>query len=225
MKPSDLKAPFAWNNRSVLIEDKIFYVPTRCETYADFVFPGWNHPSLFGNDNPIHIEYCSGNGGWIADKASENPHINWIAVEKKFMRARKVWSKMKNRELNNLVVICGEGYKATHLYLPTESFAAAYINFPDPWPKKRHAKNRLVRPQFVEEIWRVLKPDSTFTLVTDDPDYSVRMIDEMGRYSGFKSSFPDPYFISEMPGYGTSYFEQLWREQGKIIRFHQFRKI
>lgn len=225
MKPSDLKAPFPWDNRSVLIEDKIFYVPERCGNDSTFVFPGWEHPSLFGNNHPIQIEYCSGNGAWITDKAFENPNINWIAVEKKFVRARKIWSKMKNRQLNNLVVICGEAYKATQMYFPSGSFEAAYINFPDPWPKKRHAKNRLIRPSFVAEIWRVLQNDSTFTLVTDDPDYSMRMIEEMGCYPGFESTFPEPYYIMEMSGYGTSYFEQLWRDQGKTIRFHRFKKI
>jgi tRNA (guanine-N7-)-methyltransferase len=224
MKPSDLKAPFPWNNRQVLIEDRIFYVPTRCETYDDFSFPGWNHPLLFNNDNPIRIEYCSGNGAWIAEKASANPLINWVAVEKKFTRARKIWSKIKNNDLQNLIVLCGEGLKATHLFLPSESFEAAYINFPDPWPKKRHAKNRLIRPPFIENVWRILKPQATFTLVTDDPDYSSRMIEEMHRHPGFKSCFPDPFYITDLPGYGTSYFELLWREKGKTIRFHQFQK-
>ena len=224
MKPHHLKVPFVWNNRTVLIEDRILYVPPRCETYEDFIFPGWSDPSLFGNDQPIHIEYCSGNGAWIADKACENPHINWVAVEKKFTRVRKIWSKIKNRKLNNLIAVCGEAYQATRLYLPSDSFAAAYINFPDPWPKKRHAKNRLINSEFVPEIWRILKPETFFTLVTDDPDYSMRMIQEMGRYSGFESSYPSPYFVTEMPGYGVSYFEQLWREQGKKIHFHQFQK-
>lgn len=225
MKPKDLKVPFPWNNRSVLIEDRVFYVPTRCKDYSTFTFPGWNHPSLFGNDNPIQIEYCSGNGAWIAEKALQNPHLNWVAVEKKFARAQKIWSKLKNMNLDNLIVLCGEGYKATHLYMPPESFVAAFINFPDPWPKKRHAKNRLIRPEFVDQICRVLKKECTFTLVTDDPDYSSRMIEEMSRSPGFQSSFPDPYYITEMEGYGNSYFEILWREQGKTIRFHQFKKI
>src|ERR1700733_14510049 len=108
MKPDDLKAPFAWNNRRVIVEDHIFYVPTRCETYSNFIFPGWNSPLFFANENPVSIEYCSGNGAWIAEKAKGDPKMNWVAVEKKFMRVRKIWSKIKNLGLNNLIVICGE---------------------------------------------------------------------------------------------------------------------
>ena len=225
MKPSDLKAPFAWNSRRVLIEDRIFYVPTRCETYEDFSFPAWSDTALFDNDNPIQIEYCSGNGGWITAKAQENPHINWIAVEKKYTRVRKIWSKINNFKLKNLLAVCGEAFNATWRYLPDASFTNAYINFPDPWPKTRHAKNRLIHPAFVNEIWRVLKPEATFTLVTDDPDYSKRMIQAMARHPGFASSHPDPFYITELPHYGTSSFELLWREMGRTIRFHQFQKV
>lgn len=225
MKPADLKAPFSWGNRQVLIEDRIFYVPTRCETYDEFKFPGWTSQELFGNDNPIQIEYCSGNGTWIADKAAANPQINWVAVEKKFMRVRKIWSKTKNLQMPNLITVCGEAYGATWRYMPPDSFEGAFINFPDPWPKKRHAKNRLIQPRFVAEIWRVLKPSRVFTLVTDDAEYSERMIEEMQKHSGFVSIHPDPYYVPEFPGYGTSFFEQLWREKGRVIRYHQFRKV
>lgn len=225
MKPEDLKAPFAWNARKVLIEDRIFYVPTRCETYADFSFPGWSDSTLFGNSNPVAIEFCSGNGAWIAEKAIENPHLNWVAVEKKFMRVRKIWSKIQNLQLKNLIVICGEAYGAVRRYIPDNSFAAAYINFPDPWPKKRHAKNRLIRPQFVHEIARTLQMGTTFTLVTDDPDYSTRMIEEMGNHTSFASLHPAPYYITEISGYGSSYFDALWRGKGKTIHFHQYAKV
>ena len=118
MKPADLKAPFSWGNRQVLIEDRIFYVPTRCETYDEFKFPGWTSQELFGNDNPIQIEYCSGNGTWIADTAAANPQINWVAVEKKFMRVRKIWSKTKNLQMPNLITVCGEAYGATCVICP-----------------------------------------------------------------------------------------------------------
>lgn len=224
MKPSDLKAPFAWSDRKVILHDSILYTPSRCETYDDFIFPGWNDPALFGNSNPIRIEYCSGNGAWVAAKAAAHPEYNWVAVEKKFMRVRKIWSKIKNLGLKNLIAVCGEAYNATWRYLPADSFEGAYINFPDPWPKKRHAKHRLIQPRFVEEVWRILKPETLFTLVTDDPDYSVRMIGEMQVHPGFASCHPDPFYISDIPDYGSSFFEELWRSQGKMIRYHQFKK-
>ena len=107
---------------------------------------------------------------------------------------------------------------------PTESCEAAYINFPDPWPKRRHAKNRLIQPKFLDQVSRLLKREALFTLVTDDPDYSEQMLKEMGHHPGFASFLPSPYFVTEFAGYGSSYFDQLWREKGKVIRYHQFQK-
>ncbi len=225
MKPSDLNPPFPWNNQHIVVDDRIVYVPLRIKTDEILTLPDWNHPTLFGNDQPLMIEYCSGNGAWIADKALANPLVNWIAVEKKFTRVRKIWSKIKNLKLSNLIVVCGEAHLATKLFFPSDCFCNAFMNFPDPWPKKRHAKHRLIRPEFVMELWRILKTSSAFTVVTDDPDYSIKMIDELGQFTGFESCFTDPYFVTDMPDYGTSYFDQLWRQKGKTIRFHQYRKV
>jgi tRNA (guanine-N7-)-methyltransferase len=227
MRPAQLKVPFCWNNRRIVIEDGVFYCPPYSTSSSDpeFSFPSWNDPQLFGNDNPIHIEYCSGNGAWITAKAKEFPCINWVAVEKKFPRVRKIWAKAQNMELKNLITVCGEACHATAKYFLSDSFAAAYINFPDPWPKRRHTKHRLIHPLFIEQIERVLKNKAVFTLVTDDPEYSRRMLEEMRQHSAFISSHPEPYFATELPNYGSSYFEQLWREQGKIIRYHQFEKM
>jgi tRNA (guanine-N7-)-methyltransferase len=50
------------------------------------------------------------------------------------------------------------------------------------------------------------------------------MLKEMGNHHGFTSFLPAPYFVTEFAGYGSSYFDQLWREKGKVIRYHQFKK-
>lgn len=223
MKPSDLYPHHSKNKgfRSVLVEDRIFYAFQE-EGAEALVFPEWDDPALFGNHHPRHIEYCSGNGTWIAAKAVAHPEINWVAVERKFARVRKIWSKIKNLQLSNLVVVWGEAYDATQRFFKTSSFANAYLNFPDPWPKRRHAGNRLMQPKFVDEIWRILQPEAVFSLVTDDVNYSEQMLKEMLKYSGFQSLYPAPYFTHELSGYGSSTFEKLWREKGRQIRYHQF---
>ncbi len=225
MKPDDLKRPFQWVNRHILIQDRIWYVPDQYEDQGQFVFPGWTHPQTFAHERPICIEYCSGNGAWIAAKAQANPQQNWVAVELKFERVRKIWAKIKNQDLSNLFVICGEGHRVTQNYFPSASVHSVFINFPDPWPKNRHAKHRLVQVAFVREIERILQPHGTLTLVTDDPAYSEGMIHVMQQIAGFQSVFEAPYYVKEYPDYGTSYFEDLWRQKGKSIRYHAFRKI
>ncbi len=224
MKPEDLKSPFPWAARTVMIQDRVWYVPDYYDQYEKFIFPGWEDPLLFGNSRPVKIEYCSGNGAWIEAKAAENPQVNWVAVEKRFVRARKIWSKVKNLKLDNLIVVCGEAATMTRHYIPAETVSEVFINFPDPWPKVRHAKHRLIQPAFIQEMWRILKPGQLWTFVTDDPEYSLLFLEEMSSFSGFTSVYPAPHYITDYPDYGTSYFDQLWREKGKTIRYHQFNR-
>jgi len=224
MKPDDLKSPFTWDERRVMVQDRIWYVPNQYENFNSFTFPGWNSPLFFDNSNPVCIEYCSGNGAWVAVKARMNPQYNWVAVELKFERVRKIWSKLKNFQLTNLMAVCGEGYRLTRHYIPDASIHSVFINFPDPWPKKRHAKHRIVQPSFVNEIIRILHPGGVLTMVTDDADYSRVMIDVVLQFSEFESEFADPYYVTDYPEYGTSYFEDLWRQKGKNIHYHSFRK-
>jgi tRNA (guanine-N7-)-methyltransferase len=224
MKPDDLTPPFSREDQHIVIHDRVWYVPERTRVASDFVFPGWHHPDLFENDNPVVVEYCSGNGTWIADKAAKHPEVNWVAVEMKFDRVRKVWSKIKNRELKNLIVIWGEAYAITSRYFSDQSISDVYINFPDPWPKKRHAKNRLIQPSFADQLSRILKDGKSLTFVTDDVPYSEWLIEVMGNHEDFVSAYPEPYYSNEEQAYGTSYFDQLWRSKGRLIRYHNFQK-
>mgnify|MGYP002789935694 CR=1 FL=1 len=226
MRPEDLKSPFTWDQRHIVIQDRVWYIPAQYEEYTSFSFPGWVHPQLFDQERPICIEYCSGNGAWIAAKAQAHPEFNWVAIERKFERVRKIWSKIKNFNLKNLLIVCGEGFSATQHYFPTSSIQSVFINFPDPWPKKRHAKHRLIQAPFVNEIYRILQPNGVLTMVTDDEPYSKIMIDVLLRQvNGFQSLFSNPYYVNDYSDYGTSYFEDLWRQKGKTIRYHAFRKM
>lgn len=225
MKAEKLKSPFCWKERHILMKDRVWHIPDQFEDFASFSFPGWSHSDFFNRESPVCIEYCSGNGCWIAAKAQEYPEYNWVAVEKKFDRVRKIWSKIKKFNLPNLIAVCGEGLKATHHYFPTASIKEVFINFPDPWPKRRHAKNRIIQDAFIDEMHRILEPEGRLTWVTDDEHFSFHGLQVLLKNPGFLSEYQEPYFINVIPGYGTSYFEDLWREKGKVIRYHAFRKV
>lgn len=225
MRPKDLRSPHRWDDRQVSICDRVWYVPSYYENYSAFTFPGWDSPELFGNSNPVKVEYCSGNGLWIIEKAKEFPQFNWVAVEIKFERVRKIWSKLKNLQLNNLIVVCGEAMTVTSHYFPSDSIEDVFINFPDPWPKRRHAKHRLIDQDFVHQMWRSIKKGRQITFVTDDPETGELAVEEIGGSTKFQSCHSDPHYITRLPGYGNSYFEMLWRSKGKEIRYHQFEAV
>lgn len=170
------------------------------------------------------MEYCSGNGDWVVGKALQFPEWNWVAVEKRFDRVRKIWSKMHNQGVKNLLIVCGEAMTFSREYLPDSCVEEIFINFPDPWPKRGHAKHRLIQPSFSEECARVVKQKGNLTLVTDHPDYSSQMIEVMLQSPGWISRFPSPHYMTEWPGYGGSFFDTLWRAKGLTIHYHQFEK-
>ena len=211
MKPKDLKYPFKWESRLPLLKEGIFYVPKFYKDHSANLFPSWQ--VVFGNHFPVNIEYCSGNGEWIINKAQEHPGENWVAVEHNFERVRKIFSKRNNLALKNLFIISGDAFTFTQEYIKQGSIASAFVNFPDPWPKKRHAKHRLIQLPFIQEIKRVFHAKGTLTLVTDSDAYSEQMKEVIILSQMFK---PSKYNEGH---YGSSYFSRLWTGLGRSIHF------
>ena len=79
MKPQDLKPPFPKDQKKNVIHDRVWYLFTDDE----FSFPGWEHPHLYGNTNPVCIEYCSGNGAWITAQALGSSSYQLVSNRKK----------------------------------------------------------------------------------------------------------------------------------------------
>lgn len=210
---NDLHIPFTWTERRPILLDRFLYLPPCKEEQHDV--------SLFSISQPLVIEYCSGNGQWILETAKQAPQIQWVAVEKQFKRARTIWRKLMRVSLQNLFIVCGEAYPFSRFYVQNSSVDAVFINFPDPWPKRRHAKHRLIQPAFVQELTRILKPGGAVTLTTDDPSTSERMI---AAFSSWKSAFGSPHFVTDWPDYGISTFHALWTQLQRTIRYHRFFK-
>ena len=222
MNPKKLKPPLTWETRRPLIYDRILFVPDYYDRHHEWTFPGWESPDVFGREASVEVEYCSGNGLWIIEKALAHPERNWVAVERQFERVRKIWSKMHNFSLTNLFIVCGEALTFTRFYVPSRSFAAAYINFPDPWPKEKHAKNRLLNEPFISEMARTCSFGANATIVTDHFDYTLQINKAMLESPLWHPRFPEPYFVTEWENYGTSYFDALWRERGLKIYYMQY---
>ena len=213
MKPKDLKCPFRWDTRRPLLQGNVLFVPEYYQDHTSFKMPPFNE--IFGNDKPIAIEFCSGNGEWIAQKAIDHPEINWIACEIQFKRVRKIWSKSQNRGLENLFVVCGDGLTFSRYYVGDASVEKIFVNFPDPWPKERHAKHRIIQEPFAKELRRISKPGAEITFVTDDAPYALQMQSVMQGWSG-----DAPQIIDE--SHGPSFFDRLWRSKGRQIQMLKY---
>ncbi len=215
----DLYIPCTYETRHPLLLDRFLFVPSNYRKHADFGH--LDLPGLFGNSNPVNVEYCSGNGAWAAARAADSPDVNWLAVEKKFDRARKIWLKAHNQNLPNLFVVYGDALDFTDHYLQEGSVFAAFVNFPDPWPKDKHAKHRLICPAFLDCLGSVLKLGAAVTLATDNDAYAGQMIEAFFQKK-WHSRFEPPYFKTVWPEYGDSYFKALWESKGLSIKYLSF---
>ncbi|NGX48948.1 MAG: tRNA (guanine-N(7)-)-methyltransferase [Candidatus Anoxychlamydiales bacterium] len=220
MKKSDLVIPFKYEDRRPIILHRFLYVPDNYDFHDEF-----RDKITFENDNEINIEYCSGNGEWIVDRAKKNPNINFIAVEMKFLRARQIWLKMHKENIKNLFVVKSEAFIFTKHYLKDCFASDVFINFPDPWPKKKHAKNRLIKKEFLQEVNRVQKKDETITVVTDHEDYRDEIINEFLKVKEYRSIFKEPYFEQDTKGFGSSFFSTLFQSKDKAINYIKFSRI
>ena len=214
MKPKDLAYPFSFEDRRLLVENDIFYLPNFLPSYSGF------DPKLPLDHPRVFIEFCSGNGEWIIQKALENPDIQFIAVEKLFLRVQKIFSKRENLGIKNLFLVSGDINLLLEHFLPNGSVDTLAINFPDPWPKERHSKNRLFHKNFVTHVHRILKREGEVFLVTDDTDFSTWVSNSMeGQFALLKSDLNRP-----LENYGSSFFQRLWESKGKEIFYHHYAK-
>ncbi|MBM3197810.1 MAG: tRNA (guanosine(46)-N7)-methyltransferase TrmB [Chlamydiae bacterium] len=221
MKPKDLSFPFVWNERRPLFSRGVLFVPKYYEHHNQWDTTEWL--SIIASYPSVNVEFGAGNGDWIAEKAKKAQETLWIAVEKRFDRVRKIWSKQNNFSLSNLVVVCGAAEVFSAHYLPSICIDNIFINFPDPWPKAKHAKHRLLQRSFVHEMHRIAKAEGEVTIVTDDIPYSAQVLEQM-QVGNWKSKIASPGYTTEWFDYGESFFALLWKQKGKEIRYMPFNK-
>ena len=130
---------------------------------------------LFPNVRPLEVELGSGDGAFLVQYARENPERNFIGVERLLGRLRKIDKKGRRAGLVNLRAVRIESAYFLRYLLPAHSAAALHIYFPDPWPKRKHQRHRLINESFPALAHQALEPNGKVYLRTDDPDYFDQM--------------------------------------------------
>lgn len=221
-KETDLKIPCTWKTRFPVFIEKLLYVPEYYEKHESFSDEAFS--TFLTEKDTLIVEYCSGNGQWIIERALKNPNKNFIAVEKKFDRARKIWKKIHNYNLDNLIVVLGCGEDFSSWYLPKHCVDEVFVNFPDPWPKEKHAKNRILKRPFIDQLKPLLKTDGKVFISSDHKGYIDQTISLFLEDPAWKSPFTCPYYVTDLKDYGTSFFDSLFREKDLEIYYLQFDK-
>jgi tRNA (guanine-N7-)-methyltransferase len=133
---------------------------------------------LFGRDAPRVLEIGFGMGDVTAEMAAADPDRDYLAVEVHTPGIGNLLAMIEDRGLTNVRVARGDAMELTH-QLPAGSLDAIHVFFPDPWPKARHHKRRLISPGNVVHLRRLLRPGGRLHTATDWPDYAEAMAETL----------------------------------------------
>lgn len=167
-------------NKKEIIEKSKYVVSNPIE-----LFNNWHN--VFGNDNPIYIEIGMGKGNFIIGNAKMYPNINFVGVEKFDSILALALKKMEELELPNVRVIRMDAFDIDKVF--NHEISKIFLNFSDPWPKKRHTNRRLTSGVFLEKYNSLFKNEKVIEMKTDNQglfEYSLCSFNDNG------------YFINEI---------------------------
>lgn len=137
---------------------------------------------LFGNRNPVRIEIGMGKGKFLMELAAAEPRINYVGVERYSSVLLRAVQKQEALLLPNVRFLCTDALELPEIFEAGEA-ERIYLNFPDPWPKDRHAKRRLTSPRFMKVYDRILAKGGSVEFKTDNRElfeYSLESVSASG---------------------------------------------
>lgn len=178
--------------------------------------PDW--AVVFGNSHPLALEIGCGTGHFVLERARVQPCMNFLAIDIYNKGCLKTCAKIDAEGLNNVRVMRVEARWLLNRGLKPESLAAVFINCPDPWPKKRHRRRRLVNRDFLEALAHYLKPGGDLFFSTDFKDYAEDVAVAIRDLNGYRNLLPADW-VTSLPGYPISKYMQRFLDRGQPIYF------
>lgn len=171
------------------------------------------------------LEIGCGNGKFIVEIAMNNKDKYFIGLEYSFKAAKKAVSKAYKRNIKNLTIIFGEANNVIDKYLNEKYlFDKIYLNFPDPWTKKKHSHRRIFNKIFLNKIHKLLKNNGIFYSVTDDDNYALEIMNPIYKEAINFNNILNTDYVHKLDGYGVTLYEEKMRAIGHNIYFFAHNK-
>ncbi|MGH3431782.1 MAG: tRNA (guanosine(46)-N7)-methyltransferase TrmB [Thermocrispum sp.] len=151
--------------------------PVYGRTVADLPEGPVDFTSWFGREAPVLVEVGSGTGETTSQLAQQTPELNYVAVEVYAAGLGQLMMRADRMQLDNLRMLHGDAVVLLSRHIAPGSLHGVRVFFPDPWPKLRHHKRRLVQPAFARLAAERLEPGGTLHLATDWAHYAEQMLD------------------------------------------------
>jgi tRNA (guanine-N7-)-methyltransferase len=143
----------------------------RPELIPEDYFAPLDPAAIFARPAPLELDLGCGDGSFLVALAEKFPEHNFLGIERLFGRVRSACGKAARASLPNVRVLRVESSYAVQYLFPLGSIAAMHLLFPDPWPKKRHHRRRIVTREFLASVHRALAPGGRLRVATDQRDY------------------------------------------------------
>ncbi|HVR37784.1 MAG TPA: tRNA (guanosine(46)-N7)-methyltransferase TrmB [Thermoanaerobaculia bacterium] len=173
---------------------------------------------LFGNDHPVILEIGSGKGRFLISTAMERPDVNLLGIEKALHYHRVIRERVRKRGLTNIRLVNHDAFLVLQKMIADASIAEVHIYFPDPWPRKKEQKRRIIRAEVLDEIRRVLVPGGCGVYVTDHREYFEVAAPLIAQHFRSETRVPGP---DDPP---RTNYEAKYRAEGREIYEVRFGK-
>lgn len=179
---------------------------------------------LFARAAPLEIEVGSGKGLFLQNAAQQMPDRNLLGIEVSRKYARYAAARLAKREIANGRVLCGDAVQIFREALPDRCAATVHVYFPDPWWKKRHRKRRVMNPEFVRHVQRVLEPTGRLHFWTDVQEYFETTLEMILAATELRGPFEVGELTAEHDLDYRTHFERRMRLHGKPVYRAEFCK-
>ena len=152
--------------------------------------------ALFGREAPCTLEIGFGNGANLVALARAHPQRNYLGVEVHRPGVGRLWLALEQEARTNGRAVCHDAVEVLGRQIAPGSLAEVLILFPDPWPKKRHHKRRLIQPAFIALAERALAAGGVLRLATDWQPYALEMLAHLGAAPGLRNLAVDGGFVA-----------------------------
>ncbi|MHB8624544.1 MAG: tRNA (guanosine(46)-N7)-methyltransferase TrmB [Sulfuricaulis sp.] len=180
---------------------------------------------VFGRTAPVILEIGFGNGEALADAASQRPEYNYLGIEVHRPGVGRLLRRLAAAELNNVRLMLTDAKVVLTERIPDASLSAVHLFFPDPWPKQRHHKRRLVQPDFTALVARKLTPGGYFHLATDWQNYAEHMVVVLSHTPGLIDVSATQQFATMVASRRLTRFEHRGRKLGHAIHDLVFQRV
>ena len=177
-----------------------------------------------GLKRPVVLEIGFGRGEFLLELAGKSPDQEFLGVEVSRKRVEKVARRAARLGLSNIRLVHAPAEYLIERVLPTACVAACWINCPDPWPKKRHHKRRLLNPGFVTRLARVLEPGATLYVSTDHAGYATWMDEALSQASSFENLHGSSRWSRQRPERIETAYEAEWLAEGRTLAYFDYRR-